>query len=164
MNKSEIRQKIVDSFCYDVTFSCEDIVDINHTYEEYEGNAVGLFFEGKVNGELGLYDLIDNYQHDYKACLAFMKPEADAYFLGSYLIWSLDDDIYGPEITDILLDRFDCSEDAQPVTYNKIIKVVKCLNSAQRSTVHDYFRFFQTKHADHYPFNDFDKIYLMLGG
>ena len=123
-----------------------------------------MFFEGKVNGELELYDLIDNYRHDYKVCLLFMRAKAAAYYLGSYLIWSLDDDIYGPEITGILLDRFDSDKADKPDLHQWSIEIVENLSPEQKRAVHNYCRFFQTEYADHYPFNDFDKIYLMLGG
>lgn len=159
MTKTDLLSQINKSFFSDKSFDFEDVAYVRpeYTTDAYEGNAVADFFKNKRNHEIKLSDLLDKYPCDHTACFSFMKPEAAAYFIGTYLHIGVEEDLYGQDIRVALAEIF------SGVLYEteREMKWFECFisffNSAQKETIRCFLDYLDHNHRGHVFMVDFNK-------
>jgi uncharacterized protein DUF6714 len=86
----ELRRSIESAFAGRPYPGDDRIADSDPRYDDYEGHAVAGFHRGKSWREITLRHLLEDYDGDPSACLAFMTAEGWRYYLPAYLLIGLE--------------------------------------------------------------------------
>lgn len=158
MTKEKILSLIEINFFFEKLFSYNDIANINEKYLDYEGNQVAKFFEGKLNKDLTIERLLDDYPGDPSACLAFMKPEAASYFIGGFMHMSLSSDLYGQDLRFHLMSQLESYGSHENYSLTEWFKsFLKFLSVDQRNVIVEYINYVEENFFNEILVVDFDK-------
>lgn len=86
----ELRRSIESAFAARPYPGDDRIADSDPRYERYEGHGITRFHRGKSWREITLRHLLEDYDGDPSACLAFMTAEGWRYYLPAYLLIALE--------------------------------------------------------------------------
>ncbi len=155
-SKDDLIKAARKEFFKEMHLLSDDIANMRPEYDNYEGNEVARYFQGKTNSDVTLRSLFDNYPCDPSACLAFMKPRAAAYFLGVYLVMVLEQPEEGADIRFYLLNLLSGQNIDSVSRKNWHSEFLSNISREQKLVVLDFVKYIQFQYPEESLVIDFN--------